>query len=106
MCERAEKEPILKFWFRQYLEDPFKVLSFCAFVGLGVVYHQAQQKQDSNFILLQQQNEAALKRMERRNDVLVARIEAETRAMTNVTNRLDRIDAELLRLEHNIDKQK
>ena len=103
MCKREENEPLMRYWFRQYIEDPFKVLSFCAFVVLWFVYSEAQEKQDQNFQRLQEQSEASMERMERRNDVLVARIEAETKAMMSVVNRLDLIDAELKHLEHRVD---
>lgn len=106
MCERAENENLMKFWFRQYLQDPFKVLSFGALVAIFWMYSDAQNKQTeylsdtreqftAQMQDMRDQNKQQIQDMRDQNSILLERIEAETKAMTSVANRLEHIEREL-----------
>ena len=46
MCERAKDEPLMQYWFRQFKEEPLRVLIFGAIVALCYLYHDGQVRQD------------------------------------------------------------
>jgi phytoene dehydrogenase-like protein len=46
MCSRAEKEPLMQYWFRQFKEEPLRVLIFAALAALCYLYHDNQKRQD------------------------------------------------------------
>lgn len=119
MFERAKDEPITKFWFRQYIQDPFKVLSFGALCAIFWLYHDAQTQQSQHLSDLKaqsaaqmqdmrDQSAAQMQDMRDQNRILLERIESETKAMQAVANRLDsinvavsgRLDLISNRLEH------
>lgn len=110
MCERAKDENLTKFWFRQYIQDPFKVLSFGALCAILWLYVDSQNKQASFFADFKEQSVQQLQDvkaqsaqqmqdMRDQNKILLERIEAETKAMNSVANRLDLISNRLEHLE-------
>lgn len=99
MCERAKDEPITKFWFRQYVEDPFKVLSFGALCAILWLYVDSQEKQAGHLADMKAQSAQQMQDMRDQNKILLERIESETKAMNSVANRLDLISNRLEHLE-------
>lgn len=95
MCERAKDEPITKFWFRQYIQDPFKVLSFGALCSIFWLYSEGQKKQAEYLADVKAQSAQQVQDMRDQNRILLERIESETKAMTSVANRLEHIEREL-----------
>jgi hypothetical protein len=99
MCERAKDEPITKFWFRKYVEDPFKVLSFGALCAILWLYIDSQEKQAGYLADMKAQSAQQMQDMRDQNKILLERIESETKAMNSVANRLDLISNRLEHLE-------
>jgi hypothetical protein len=46
MCSRAQEEPLLKYWFRQFKEEPLRVLIVVALAALVYLYNEGQNKQE------------------------------------------------------------
>lgn len=99
MCERAKDEPITKFWFRQYIQDPFKVLSFGALCSIFWLYSEGQTKQAEYMADVKASSAQQLQDMRDQNRILLERIESETKALNSVANRLDLINSRLEHLE-------
>lgn len=78
----------MKFWFRQYVEDPSKVLGFGAICALGLVYYNGEQKAQEHREDMRVQNAA-----------LIAQMQSTEAAMREIAVKLGSCDNRLLHLE-------
>lgn len=64
MCERAKDEPLLRFWFRQFKEEPLRVLICGAIFALCYLYHDGQKRQDEYRADAKAANEALVQQLQ------------------------------------------
>lgn len=88
MCERAKDEPLLSFWFRQFKEEPLRVLIFGAIVGLCFLYRDGQLRQDE----YRQDAKAA-------NAALISQLQASTQVMYEMKTQLETLNTRVGHLE-------
>ena len=88
MCERAKEEPLLAFWFRQFKEEPLRVLIFGAIVALCFLYRDGQLRQDE----YRQDAKAA-------NEALVHQLQASTQVMYEMKVQLETLNTRVGHLE-------
>ena len=88
MCERAKNEPLLAFWFRQFKEEPLRVLIFAAIVALCYLYQDNQSTQAE----YRQDAKAA-------NEALVLQLQASTQVMYEIKVQLETLNTRVGHLE-------
>lgn len=81
MCERAEREPLMHYWFRQFKEEPLRVLIVAALAALVWLYQD--NREDSR---------AA-------NAALVAQIKESTGVMSEIKAQLVLMNGRIEHLE-------
>ena len=92
MGTRAENEPLMKFWFRQYVEDPGKILGFSAIIALVFVYKDNQRSQEEYRADAKAQNAA-----------LIQQIETSTETLRQAVVQLKSMDNRLLHVERELE---
>lgn len=70
MCERAKDEPLLRFWFRQFKEEPLRVLICAAIFALCYLYHDGQKRQDEYRTDAKAANEALVHQLQASTQVM------------------------------------
>ncbi len=70
MCERAKDEPLLRFWFRQFKEEPLRVLICGAIFALCYLYHDGQKRQDEYRADAKAANEALVQQLQASTGVM------------------------------------
>jgi hypothetical protein len=88
MCERAKDEPLMQYWFRQFKEEPLRVLIFGAMVALCYLYHDNQCRQDE----YREDAKAA-------NEALVCQLQASTKVMYEIKIQLETLNTRVGHLE-------
>jgi hypothetical protein len=88
MCSRAEKEPLMQYWFRQFKEEPLRVLIFGAMVALCYLYHDGQTRQDEYRVDAKAANAA-----------LVSQLQASTQVMYEMKVQLETLNTRVGHLE-------
>ena len=88
MCERAKDEPLMQYWFRQFKEEPLRVLIFGALVALCILYRDGQVRQDE----YRMDAKAA-------NDALVLQRQASTQVMYEMKVQLETLNTRVGHLE-------
>lgn len=96
MCERAKDEPLLRFWFRQFKEEPLRVLICGAIFALCYLYHDGQKRQDEYRADAKAANEA-----------LVQQLQASTGVMHEMKVQLETLNTRVghLEREHEISRK-
>ena len=46
MCERAKDEPLMQYWFRQFKEEPLRVMILATLAGMVYLYQDGQKQQE------------------------------------------------------------
>lgn len=96
MCERAKNEPLLQYWFRQFKEEPLRVMICAAIVALCFLYRDGQVRQDE----YREDAKAA-------NEALVLQLQASTQVMHEMKVQLETLNTRVghLEREHEISRQ-
>ena len=63
MCTRAKDEPLMQYWFRQFKEEPLRVLIVCALAALVYLYQDGTRRQDEYRADMKAQNTALIQQM-------------------------------------------
>jgi sensor domain CHASE-containing protein len=88
MCERAKDEPLMHYWFRQFKEEPLRVLIFAALAALCYLYTENQERQDEYRADAKAANEA-----------LVLQLQASTQVMYEIKVQLETLNTRVGHLE-------
>ena len=88
MCERAKDEPLMTFWFRQFKEEPLRVMILMTMGAMIYMYQDGQQQQ-----------EAYREDMKAQNAALIQQIEKTTEVLNKMEVRIGSCDNRLLHLE-------
>lgn len=96
MCERAKNEPLLQYWFRQFKEEPLRVMICAAIFALCFLYRDGQVRQDE----YREDAKAA-------NEALVLQLQASTQVMHEMKVQLETLNTRVghLEREHEISRQ-
>jgi hypothetical protein len=70
MCERAKDEPLMTFWFRQFKEEPLRVMILMTMGAMVYMYQDGQQQQEAYREDMKAQNAALIQQIEKTNEVL------------------------------------
>ena len=70
MCERAKDEPLMTFWFRQFKEEPLRVMILMTMGAMVYMYQDGQQQQEAYREDMKAQNAALIRQIEKTNEVL------------------------------------
>lgn len=92
MCERAKDEPLVKFWWRQYAEDPAKALGFGSVVALCLVYYNGEQKAMEHREDMREQQAA-----------LISQMKSTEAAMREIAVKLSSCDTRLQHVEREVE---
>lgn len=88
MSSRANNEPLMEYWFRQFKEEPLRVLIFMALAALCYLYTENQQRQDEYRADAKAANEA-----------LVLQLQASTQVMYEIKVQLETLNTRVGHLE-------
>lgn len=88
MCERSKDEPLLRYWFRQFKEEPLRVMMLVALGGLCYLY------QDNRADAAEARAD-----MKEQNAALIGQLQASTQAMSEIASQLRVMDGRLQHLE-------
>ena len=88
MCERSKDEPLMQYWFRQFKEEPLRVLIFAALAALCYLYTENQERQDEYRADAKAANEA-----------LVLQLQASTQVMYEIKVQLETLNTRVGHLE-------
>ena len=96
MCERAKNEPLLQYWFRQFKEEPLRVMICAAIFALCFLYRDGQVRQDE----YREDAKAA-------NEALVLQLQASTQVMHEMKVQLETLNTRVghLEREHEVARQ-
>ena len=96
MCERAKNEPLLQYWFRQFKEEPLRVMICAAIFALCFLYRDGQVRQDEYRADAKAANEA-----------LVLQLQASTQVMHEMKVQLETLNTRVghLEREHEVARQ-
>ena len=96
MCERAKNEPLIQYWFRQFKEEPLRVMICAAIFALCFLYRDGQVRQDEYRADAKAANEA-----------LVLQLQASTQVMHEMKVQLETLNTRVghLEREHEISRQ-
>ena len=96
MCERAKNEPLIQSWFRQFKEEPLRVIICAAIFALCFLYRDGQVRQDE----YREDAKAA-------NEALVLQLQASTQVMHEMKVQLETLNTRVghLEREHEISRQ-
>lgn len=96
MCERAKNEPLIQYWFRQFKEEPLRVIICAAIFALCFLYRDGQVRQDE----YREDAKAA-------NEALVLQLQASTQVMHEMKVQLETLNTRVghLEREHEISRQ-
>lgn len=96
MCERAKNEPLIQYWFRQFKEEPLRVLICAAIFALCFLYRDGQVRQDEYRADAKAANEA-----------LVLQLQASTQVMHEMKVQLETLNTRVghLEREHEVARQ-
>ncbi len=81
MCSRADNEPLLQYWFRQFREEPLRVLIVACIMALCFMYQDNRED------------------MKEQNAALIEQLKASTKAMGEIAGKLSVMDGRLQHLE-------
>lgn len=70
MCERAKDEPLMTFWFRQFKEEPLRVMILMTMGAMVYMYQDGQKQQEAYREDMKAQNAALIRQIEKTNEVL------------------------------------
>lgn len=70
MCERAKDEPLVQYWFRQFKEEPLRVMILLTMGAMVYLYQDGQRQQAAYREDMKAQNAALIQQMEKTTDVL------------------------------------
>lgn len=70
MCERAKDEPLMTYWFRQFKEEPLRVMILMTMGAMVYMYQDGQQQQEAYREDMKAQNAALIRQIEKTNEVL------------------------------------
>lgn len=97
MCERTKDEPLMKFWFRQFKEEPLRVLIVLVLGAIAYLYQEGnarwgEYRQD----------------MKEQNTALIGQLQASTQVMGEIKSQLILLNGrvEHLEREHEVTRQK
>lgn len=88
MCERAKDEPLLQYWFRQFKEEPLRVMILLTMGGMVYMYQDGQKQQ-----------ELYREDMKAQNAALIEQMQTTTEVLSKIEVRLGSCDNRLLHLE-------
>ncbi|MBR5887658.1 MAG: hypothetical protein IKZ07_05555 [Akkermansia sp.] len=88
MCARADKEPLMQYWFRQFKEEPLRVLILATMAAMVYLYQDGKTAQEQA-----RQDDKA------QNAALMESIQAQTKAFMDVSAQLQLINNRLEHLE-------
>ena len=96
MCERAKNEPLIQYWFRQFKEEPLRVMICAAIFALCFLYRDGQVRQDE----YREDAKAA-------NEALVLQLQASTQVMHEMKVQLETLNTRVghLEREHEVARQ-
>ena len=70
MCERAKDEPLMAYWFRQFKEEPLRVMILATMAAMVYLYQDGQHQQELYREDLKAQNAALIEQMQKTTEVL------------------------------------
>lgn len=89
MCSREKEEPLLKYWFRQFKEEPLRVLIVAALGALVYLYNEGQNKQEEYRADMKAQNAALIGQMKESTEVMGA-MKTQLELLNNRVGHLER----------------
>lgn len=90
MCERAKGEPLMQFWFRQFKEEPLRVLIFLVLGALAYMYQEGNSRWEDYRADMKEQNASLI--LELRN--LAKNMSDNALEMKSIDNRLEHLERE------------
>lgn len=88
MCERAKNEPLLAFWFRQFKEEPLRVLLVLGISAIAYLYQEGNARWGEYRRDMKEQNAA-----------LITQLQASTQVMYEMKTQLETLNSRVEHLE-------
>lgn len=89
MCSRAQEEPLIKYWFRQFKEEPLRVLILAVLAAMCYLYNDGQQAQAEYRADMKAQNEALTAQI-RESTAVLGTMKTQLELMNNRLGHLER----------------
>ena len=88
MCSREKDEPLLRYWFRQFKEEPLRVLIVLCMGALVYMYNEGQCRQEDYRADMKEQNSA-----------LIGQMQVSTQVMAEMKTQLELLNSRVGHLE-------
>lgn len=72
MCERAKDEPLMQYWFRQFKEEPLRVMILATMAAMVYLYQDGQKQQELYRADMKEQNAVLVEHVQKTAQVLSA----------------------------------